>query len=101
MTPSDKAKKILEEMFKEKLVREHKFHPIRKWRFDFAVPEFKLAFEVEGGIWTRGAHVNPSGFIKDCEKYNAATFLGWKVFRLPPALITEEYLIDLLTVVNE
>lgn len=61
--------------------REHIFHPTRKWRFDFAWPEWKIAVEVEGGIWHRGRHVRGSGFIQDCEKYNAATELGWRVFR--------------------
>lgn len=30
---------------------EHKFHPTRKWRFDGAWPDQKIAFEVEGGTW--------------------------------------------------
>ena len=33
-------------------VKEFKFHPVRKWRFDYAVPEHKIALEVEGGVWT-------------------------------------------------
>ena len=69
---------------------------LRKWRFDFAQPALMLAFEVEGGTWTGGRHVNPIGYAKDCEKYNAATRQGWKVFRLTPAMITEEYLDSLL-----
>jgi len=64
--------------------REHRFHPVRRWRFDFAWPEKLLAVEVEGGIWTRGRHVSPQGFIKDCEKYNHAAARGWKVLRFGP-----------------
>mgnify|MGYP006149714629 CR=1 FL=1 len=30
-------------------VKEHKFHPKRKWRLDLAWPEEKLAVEIEGG----------------------------------------------------
>lgn len=68
----------------------------RKWRFDFAYPAIKTAFEVEGGIWIGGKHVNPSGFIKDCEKYNAAVKQGWKVYRLTSSMLTKEYIEELL-----
>ena len=60
-------------------VREVTFHPKRKWRFDFAWPEYKLAVEVEG--W--GRHQRRGGFNKDAEKYNAALLLGWRVLRFP------------------
>lgn len=63
--------------------REFRFHPKRRWRFDFAFPEFLLAVEIEGGIWTRGRHNRPTGFSGDCEKYNAAALLGWMVLRYP------------------
>lgn len=62
-------------------VRWFKFHPTRKWEFDFAWPDKMIAVEVEGGVWTNGRHTRGAGFIADCEKYNAATLLGWKVFR--------------------
>lgn len=62
-------------------VKEFKFHPDRNWRFDFAWPEKKLAVELEGGIWNKGRHMRPEGFIEDCNKYNAASLLGWKVLR--------------------
>jgi len=35
-------------------------------------------------VWTGGRHTHPSGFVKDMEKYNKATELGWKVFRCTP-----------------
>lgn len=69
---------------------------LRKWRFDFAYPQIKMAFEVEGGTWTGGRHVNPLGYAKDCEKYNAAVLQGWRVFRLTPQMITEQYIENLL-----
>ena len=62
--------------------REHRFHPTRRWRFDFAWPEFKVACEVEGGTWSRGRHVRGLGFQKDCTKYNEAALLGWLVIRV-------------------
>ena len=62
-------------------VPELRFHPTRRWRFDFAWPESRIAVECEGGVWTRGRHTRGAGFIADCEKYNAAAALGWCVFR--------------------
>ena len=67
--------------------REYRFHPVRRWRFDLAYPEKKIAFEIEGGTWTGGRHVRPDGFEKDCEKYNEATRLGWKVYRFTSGMI--------------
>lgn len=65
-------------------VKEFKFHPVRKWRFDYAIPEYKIALEVEGGVWTGGRHTSSVGFMKDMEKYNTATLMGWRVFRTTP-----------------
>ena len=70
-------------------VTEHRFHPSRKWRFDYAWPDAKVALEVEGGVWTGGRHTSSAGFLKDMEKYNAAARLGWRVLRCTPkTLIT-------------
>jgi len=60
--------------------REYRFDPERKWRFDFCFVHKKLGIECEGGIWTHG-HTSPKVFIKDCEKYNRATELGFRILR--------------------
>lgn len=62
-------------------MREYRFHPSRLWRLDFAWPAEKLAVEIEG----RGRHQTFVGFRNDCEKYNAALQLGWRVLRFPAA----------------
>ena len=67
------------------LIPEHKFHPIRKWRFDFAIPEIFAAIEIEGGVFIQGRHSRGGGMVKDMEKYNHAASLGWAVFRFTPA----------------
>ena len=67
--------------------REFRFHRVRKWRFDFAWPDYHLAVEVEGGIWSQGRHTRGQGFIQDCFKYNAAALQGWRVLRFPAELI--------------
>ena len=61
---------------------EHRFHPSRRWRFDFAWIGQHLALEVEGGTWNGGRHTRGSGFEADTEKYNAATLEGWRVLRV-------------------
>lgn len=68
-------------------VREHRFHPVRKWRFDFAWPEKKVACEVEGGIWTNGRHTRGAGYQEDLEKYQEAMLLGWTVYRCSPGMV--------------
>ncbi len=75
-------------------VRQHRFHPDRLWKFDFAWPEYKLAVEVEGGVWSNGRHTRGQGFIDDCEKYNAAAKLGWTVLRFPTEKVTSGEAID-------
>ena len=62
-------------------VREFRFHPVRRWRADFAFPDKMLLVEFEGGIFKGGRHTRGAGFVEDCEKYNAAALLGYHVLR--------------------
>lgn len=62
-------------------VKEYKFHPTRKWRFDFAIVESKIAIEYEGIMSEKSRHTTITGLTGDCDKYNEAQRLGWKVFR--------------------
>jgi hypothetical protein len=63
---------------------ELKFHPSRRWRFDWAWADEKIALEVEGGVFIRGRHSRGIGMVKDMEKYNAAAELGWRIVRVTP-----------------
>ena len=67
--------------------REYPFHHKRRWRFDFAWLDRKVAVEIEGGVWTRGRHVRALGYQGDCEKYNEAALDGWTVIRATPAQV--------------
>lgn len=87
---------ICETDLKVDCVKEFKFHPVRKWRFDYAVPEHKIALEVEGGVWTGGRHTSPKGFLGDIEKYNTATLMGWRVFRTTPDDLYKKKTLDLM-----
>lgn len=75
--------KLLQSQFKGvEVVKELKFHPTRKWRFDYAFPGLLVAVEVDGGVWTGGRHINPAGYINDMEKLNTAASMGWLVLRI-------------------
>jgi very-short-patch-repair endonuclease len=69
---------------------ERRFHPVRRWRFDAAFPERKIAIEIDGGAFIGGRHTRGTGFRKDCEKLNAAALLGWRVFRFLPEQVGGE-----------
>ena len=61
--------------------REYRFHATRRWRFDYWLPDARLAIEIEGAIWTRGRHTRGKGYQADLDKYNAATMMGYRVLR--------------------
>jgi hypothetical protein len=69
---------------------ELKFHPKRKFRFDYAWTKQKVACEIEGGIFTGGRHVRGKGYLLDCFKYNSAAEFGWIVLRYAPGKVDYE-----------
>lgn len=77
-------------------VREHRFHAVRRWRFDYAWPEQRVALEVDGGVWTGGRHTRGAGFIKDMEKLNTATVAGWRVVRVVPSKLCASATVGML-----
>jgi very-short-patch-repair endonuclease len=77
-------------------VREYRFHPKRKWRFDFAWPARLVAVEVEGGTFSGGRHSRGKGFEADCEKYAEAAILGWRVLRVTTAMVNDGRALDLI-----
>jgi hypothetical protein len=79
-------------------IAEYKFHPKRKWRFDFALfrknGDKLCAIEYEGLNSCKSRHTTITGYTGDTEKYNAAQLEGWKVLRYT-ALNYKNVLIDL------
>lgn len=86
---------IIKQMFGE-CVREYRFHPTRKFRFDYAIPSKKIAIEQEGGAWTNGRHTRGKGYTSDMEKYNLATSMGWRVLRFTPEQMMKTETINLI-----
>lgn len=102
---------VLQEL-KLKVIPEHKFHPSRKWKFDYAIPSHNIAIEVEGGAFKErtytnkngkeittigGRHNSGTGFINDMEKYNAGTALGWRILRVTPDNLLKQNTLDLIS----
>jgi hypothetical protein len=67
------------------------FHPRRKWRIDYFWPEFRLAVEIEGGVFIKGRHVTGVGSVSDMEKYNFLTLYGLRLLRFTPRQVKSGY----------
>lgn len=84
MKPAEKFEHVWAEETPEgsDYVPEYRFHPDRKWRFDYAWPAFKVAVEIQGfGKGGFGGHQRQAGVEKDNEKCNMALTMGWRVLR--------------------
>jgi hypothetical protein len=80
----------------------------RRWRFDYAWPQFSVALEVEGGIFgkqivdeggqvhrvVQSRHTDPIGMAEDCRKYNQAAILGWLVLRATDHTIKDRTILN-------
>lgn len=78
-------KAILKDLEKNKVisgyVEELKFHPKRRFRFDWAIPDMKIAIEYEGLISKKSRHTTLTGYSNDTRKYALAVIEGWRVLR--------------------
>lgn len=72
-------------------VRQFQFHPVRKWRSDFAFPDHKLLIEVDGGEWVNGAHNRGAGRAGDNEKDHAAIAMGYRVLHFTGSQVRSGY----------
>lgn len=94
------------------LEAEYLFQPTRRWRFDRAHPEARVAIEIEGGPGrpkkgsdkpAKSRHTEYyTGYTDDCIKYNTAQALGWYVFRLTsPMLNDPAHLEQIITTIRQ
>lgn len=78
-------------VLKVKFEKEYRFHPKRKWRFDFYLPDHRTGIEFEGRNMKKGAHegrhTSWKGFTEDCIKYSWANILGYKVLRVTAPML--------------
>jgi hypothetical protein len=90
MKESDLEKEFSSQIKRYRLpdpIREFKFADEafdRKWRIDFAWPQFMLGVELHGltqggGMHRRGGHETIPGMTNDMNKMNAAILLNWAV----------------------
>jgi very-short-patch-repair endonuclease len=60
----------------------------RKWRADFCWLPERVILEIEGGTRSgKSRHTKHDGFTKDLDKYNTATLLGYKVYRVTTEMV--------------
>lgn len=103
MSPAQRSKGELQLAKQMSLVKfpdfeeEYKFLDDRRFRFDFAWPDRKVAVEIEGGVYSSGRHTRGAGFTKDCEKYNLATLNGWSVYRFTTEMVKNGKAVEFLS----
>lgn len=69
-------------------VAEYRFHPTRRWRFDYAWPARRVAVEVDGGQWQAGGGRHNTD--PDRLKLNVAAALGWRVLRFSHTALQDD-----------
>lgn len=70
-------------------VREYRFHPVRKFRFDFCWPNRMLAVEIDGATYSYGRHNRGKGYENDCFKMALALSMGWSVYRFTTGMVAD------------
>ena len=83
------------------LEREYRFYQARRWKADFAHLASRTLIEIEGGVWNRGRHLTPTGFMAEAEKYLTAALDGWAVLRLTEPQIKPETLRHIIEYVRQ
>jgi len=66
------------------LVKEFRFDPNRRWRSDFYIEAngHKVLIEYEGLVASgKGGHQTMKAYTNNCDKYNRASLLGFKLLR--------------------
>ena len=69
---------------------EYRFHPVRRWRADYAFPAERILVEIDGAVYVRGRHTRGKGFEADLEKINAATAMGYRCLRYSTGMLNAD-----------
>lgn len=72
---------ILAEKYGKQLRAEYHFCPTRRFRADWYIPQLNVLIEYEGVFGGKSRHTNVAGYSGDCEKYNLATVMGFRILR--------------------
>lgn len=71
--------------------REHVYLiPDNDARFDFVFPQYKIAVEVQGGTWIKGAHSRGKGQTRDARKNNLAAAEGWQTLTFTSDMLARD-----------
>ena len=75
------------------MAQQVKFHPVRRWRLDFATEDgTKVAVEIDGGEFIKGGGAHNKGvrMAQDYEKRNSAAEMGYVVFQLTGNMVKKD-----------
>lgn len=61
--------------------REVKLSDEYAYRWDFVWAKYRLAVEINGGIWNVGGHSTGKGILRDMTKLRIATLAGFRCFQ--------------------
>lgn len=75
---------------------EVRFHPTRRWRFDYAWVDQRCALEVNGGLYVIGHHSRGASVEDDYEKLNHAAARGWRVLQVTPRKLAKPTTVSLI-----
>lgn len=64
------------------LEHEYRFHPVRKFRADWALVGGKCLFEYEGLMRGDASHASIKGILRDIDKANLAQIRGYRLIRV-------------------
>jgi hypothetical protein len=74
-------------------------HPDNKrkvWIADYCNVEYKLMVEIDGGIWTGGAHGHPVDITRNMMKQNDAALLSYQTLRFATTWVKNKHAIQFL-----
>lgn len=89
LSPSDQFRDTFDKLFvithsSLEPTPEYYFHPERRWRFDWAWPDYKVAVEINGQGY---GHGTIKAKKNDAEKLRVATLMDWSVLVYTSACI--------------